>query len=69
MKTNSLTSLKYGISKYLKDTLEIDIKNVPEFSTSYTVYSAVVTDLKKKGPGSVDHTQASYMPRELTQNL
>ena len=49
MKTNSLTSLKYGISKYLKDTLEIDIKNDPEFSTSNTVYSAVVTDLKKEG--------------------
>ena len=64
MKTNSLTSLKYGISKYLKDTLEIDIKNDSEFSTSNTVYSAVVTDLKKKGLGSVDHKPA-ICPEDL----
>ena len=64
MKTNSLTSLIYGISKYLKDTLEIDIKNDSEFSTSNTVYSAVLTDLKKKGLGSVDHKPA-ICPEDL----
>ena len=64
MKTNSLTSLKYGISKYLKDTLEINIKNDSEFSTSNTVYSAVVTDLKKKGLRSVDHKPA-ICPEDL----
>ena len=43
---------------------EIDIKNYSEFSTSNTVYSAVVTDLKKKGLGSVDQKPA-ICPEDL----
>lgn len=55
MKSTSLTSLKYGLSKYLKDELEIDVQNDSDFTTSNNVYQAVLTDLKKKGLGSVEH--------------
>ena len=61
IKTNSLTSLKYGISKFLKDTLEIDVKNDPEFYLKYYVFSCC-NRLEKDGSW-ISGPQASYMPR------
>ena len=48
MKKTSLTALKYGLGKFLKDTRKIDNKNDSEFASSSTVYAAVITDMKKK---------------------
>ena len=55
MKKTSLTALKYGLRKFLKDTRKIDIKNDSEFASSSTVYAAVITDMKKKGFAAVEH--------------
>ncbi|XP_061169503.1 uncharacterized protein LOC133178844 [Saccostrea echinata] len=54
LKVTSLQSIKYGLSKYLKETCKIDI-NDPEFSDCKKVFKAKVTDMKKKGYGSIVH--------------
>uniref|UniRef100_A0A8W8P5J4 EGF-like domain-containing protein n=1 Tax=Magallana gigas TaxID=29159 RepID=A0A8W8P5J4_MAGGI len=57
LKVSSLNSIKYGLSKYLKDNCKIDIHG-SEFHESKVVFKAAITDMKKKGFGSVDHKQA-----------
>jgi len=47
--------MKNGIAKYLKEKCDIDTKKDPAFSSSAAVFSAVVTDLKKKGLGGTEH--------------
>ena len=54
-----LTALKY---RHLK----IDIKNDSEFASSNTVYAAVITDMKKKGFGAVEHKPA-ICPEDLVK--
>lgn len=55
LKKSSLTSIKYGICKYLKDECRIDVCNDNSFSSCRTTFKSKITDLKKKGKGSVDH--------------
>lgn len=57
LKVSSLNSIKYGLSKYLKDNCKIDIHG-SEFHESKVVFKAAITDIKKKGFGSVDHKPA-----------
>ncbi|XP_052679231.1 uncharacterized protein LOC128160024 [Crassostrea angulata] len=57
LKVSSLNSIKYGLSKYLKDNCKIDIHG-SEFHESKVVFKAAITDMKKKGFGSVDHKPA-----------
>ena len=54
LKKSTLSNIRYGLSKYLKEEHEIDI-NEPEFASSKTVYKAVGVELKKRGKGAVDH--------------
>lgn len=56
LKKKSLDSLKYGISKYLKEQCKIDIKNDPEFVTSQKMFKAKCKDLRKKGLDNIEHT-------------
>ena len=77
LKTSSLSSMKYGITKYLKEQCKIDFQTDIEFSSSRDVYKAVVTDLKKKGFGSVEHKppisdedlQKLYNPENVVFNI
>jgi len=55
LKKTSLNVMKNGIAKYLKEKCDIDTKKDPEFSSSAAVFSAVVTDFKKKGLGGTEH--------------
>ena len=66
MKNTSLTALKYGLGKFLKDTRKIDNKNDSEFASSSTVYVAVITDMKKKGFAAVEHKPA-ICPEDLAK--
>lgn len=58
MKKHYITILKYGLSKYIKEHMHIDTKNDPAFLHSKDVFSAVLSDLKKKGLGGVEHNPA-----------
>jgi hypothetical protein len=53
MKKSSVNLLKYGLAKHLKETAQIDINIDPVFASSKGVFSAVLTDMKKKGFGAV----------------
>ena len=55
VKTSTLNSFKYGVSKYLKENCKIDINNNAEFSSCRQLFKAKVIDLKKSGKGSTDH--------------
>lgn len=55
LKKSSLVSLKYGISKYLKDICNIDIQNEAIFKGCLNTFKSRVTDLKKQGKGDVQH--------------
>lgn len=55
LKVSSLQSIKYGITKYLKETCKIDVSTDPEFADCMQIMKATLTDMKKKGHGSVDH--------------
>jgi hypothetical protein len=55
LKVTSLQSVRYGLTKYLKEICNIDIISDPEFSGSKKVFKAKVTDMKKKGFGSISH--------------
>jgi len=48
LKQSSLVSLKYGISKFLKDKCGIDIKTDAELSSCQSIFKAQVVDLKEK---------------------
>ena len=58
MKKSSVNLLKYGLAKHLKETAQIDINIDPAFASSKGVFSAVLTDMKKKGFGAVKHKPA-----------
>lgn len=58
MKKSSVNLLKYGLAKHLKETAQIDINIDPVFASSKGVFSAVLTDMKKKGFGAVKHKPA-----------
>ncbi|WAR18438.1 hypothetical protein MAR_000276, partial [Mya arenaria] len=45
LKKSSLTSIKYGICKYLKDECKIDVCNDNSFSSCLTTFQSKVTDL------------------------
>ena len=61
----------YDISprQHLKDNLEINIENDGEFTTSNIVYSAVVTEMNKKGFGCTDHKLAIRGPPEINNPM
>ena len=48
VKTATLNSYKYGLSKYLKENCKIDINTDAEFSACRQLFKAKVADLKKK---------------------
>ncbi|WAR13682.1 hypothetical protein MAR_003787 [Mya arenaria] len=48
-------SVKYGLSKYLKEKCRIDISTDNDFVTAIKTFKAKLTDLQKKGKGSVVH--------------
>ena len=54
LKVSSLHSMKYGLSKHFKSKCDIDIQTDVVFESS-KVFKAVVTDLKRKWFGGVDH--------------
>ena len=58
MTKDSITNIRYGISKYLKENCSIDISNDVEFTSSKDVFRAVLVDLKKKGYAGTDHKPA-----------
>jgi hypothetical protein len=58
MKKSSVNLLRYGLAKHLKETAQIDINIDPVFASSEGVFSAVLTDMKKKGFGVVKHKPA-----------
>ena len=47
VKTATLNSYKYGLSKYLKENCKIDINTDAEFSACRQLFKAKVADLKK----------------------
>ena len=55
LKKSTLHSVKYGLSKYIKETCRIDISTDSEFASSRKTFKAKLTDLQKKGKGSVEH--------------
>jgi len=55
LKKSSLHNIKYGLSKYLKETCKIDISSDSEFSSTVKTFHAKLKDLQKKGKGSVQH--------------
>ena len=55
LKVSTLHSIKYGLFKFIKDVMKIDVQNDPEFSSSKIMFKAVITDLKKKGYGGTEH--------------
>lgn len=57
-KTNSMQSLRYGVSKFIKAQTGVDITEHESFRKSCEVYNAVLVDLKKKGLGTTEHTPA-----------
>ena len=68
MKKSSVNLLKYGLAKYLKETAQIDINIDPVFASSKGVFSAVLTDMKKKGFGAVKPQEFAtifFIPRLL----
>jgi hypothetical protein len=54
-KKNTFTSLKYGVGKYIKETMGFDINEDPEFSSSIQVYEAMLKKLKQSGLGATSH--------------
>jgi hypothetical protein len=54
-KKNAFINLRYGLSKYMKKEMGIDISEHPEYATSREVYLAMCTKLKKCGMGATDH--------------
>ena len=60
MKKSSVNLLKYGLAKHLKETAQIDINIDPVCASSKGVFSAVLTDMKKKGFGAVKHKPAIF---------
>ena len=57
LKKSSLYSIKYGLSKYIKETLKIDINKDDEFCSAQTTFKAKLVDLQKNGKGSVEHKE------------
>jgi hypothetical protein len=55
LKVSSLQSIKYGLTKYLKETCKVDVVKDPEFAECMQIMKATLTDMKKHGHGSVDH--------------
>ena len=53
-KVTSFNQIKYGITKYLKETHHIDISG-EDFEKSQTTFLAVKKDLVVKGKGKVEH--------------
>ena len=53
VKKSTLTNLRYGLSKLLKEKLEIDINVDPEFTSTKEVFKAASTD--QKGKGATEH--------------
>jgi hypothetical protein len=51
----SITKIRYGISKYLKENCSIDISNDVEFTSSKDVLRAVFIGLKKKDYAGTDN--------------
>ncbi|XP_021344890.1 uncharacterized protein LOC110444861 [Mizuhopecten yessoensis] len=58
LKATTLQSLKYGLSRHLKNKCKIDVITDAHFRTSQEVYKAVVSDLKKKGFGCTRHIKS-----------
>ncbi|KAJ8304177.1 hypothetical protein KUTeg_017760 [Tegillarca granosa] len=47
LKTSTLQNVKHGLTKYLKETCHINVRNDCVVSSSNKIFKAVVTDLKK----------------------
>ena len=54
---STLHSVKYGLSKYMKEVCNININTDDQLSSSLKTFKAKLTDLQKKGKGFVDHKE------------
>jgi hypothetical protein len=69
--------MKNGIAKYLKENVILTLRRTPNFLHLQLFFSAVVTDLKKKGLGDTDHKPLIcredlvklYSPSHIALNL
>jgi len=48
-------TLRYGLKRFLNDSINVDISDSRTFPDSNKMFHAVLVDLKKKGFGKVDH--------------
>ena len=54
-KKKTLDKLRFGLKKYIKEKMDIDIDQGNTFRKAQTVFKASIVDLKKKGYGVVKH--------------
>ena len=66
VKSASFIQVRYGFSKFLKQKCDIDLNNDDVFSSFREVYKAVLSDLKRKVFGSVQHGDRTKNPRTKT---
>ena len=52
---SALHTLRYGLKRFLSDSINVDISYSKTFPDSNKMFNAVLVDLKKKGFGKVDH--------------
>lgn len=64
MKKSSLHNMKYGLSRYLKENCNVDISTDIAFESSRKTFKAKLSDLQRKGKGSVEHKK-EISPEDL----
>ena len=55
LKKTALRTLRYGLNRFLNDSINIDISDSRTFPDSNKMFHAMLVDLKKRGFGKVDH--------------
>jgi hypothetical protein len=55
LKKSTLHTFRYGLKRFLNDSINIDISDTRTFPDSNKMFHAVLVDLKKKGFGKVDY--------------
>ena len=54
-KTTTLNSVRFGLARYIKKTLAIDIISDPEFTKANEIFKAQTFEMKKHGRGGIEH--------------
>lgn len=57
LKRSYMHTIRYGLKKFISEKMNIDITG-PEFVKSVNFFRAVLTDLKRKGFGKIEHHPA-----------